>query len=142
MKKGIIVALIIVALIIVGGIILLIGNKGGQNEGQAPGTEEQTAADEEKMVDCGYITEPSCFFDRMATCLPVSATVTGANNVKIEVIVLGKENGTCHFQRKLNDVLNLDCYFPGDGLTPDIIDQTFGNDKGLQDLVDTSCGLK
>ncbi len=78
----------------------------------------------------------------MDKCLPVSAKVTGAGNEVIEIIVLGKENKTCHFQRKINNILNLDCYFPGETITSDIMDQTFGNDKGLQDLVDKSCGLR
>jgi hypothetical protein len=133
MKKFIVVAIVVV-LVVVGGIFLLT-NKGGQKE-------NQSNTDDTKMVDCGQIQDPNCFFNRMGTCLPVSAKVTGSGGESIEVIVLGKENGTCHFQRKINNVLNLDCYFPGEIITPDLIDQTFGNDKGLQDLVDKSCGLK
>ena len=134
MKKGILIAIIAV-LIIAGGAFLLMSNKGGQKE-------DQSYIDDNEMVDCGKIQDPNCFFNRMGTCLPVSAEVTGSGGESIKVIVVGKENGTCHFQRKINDVLNLDCYFPGEILTPDLIDQTFGNDKGLQDLVDRSCGLK
>lgn len=134
MKKGIIIAIVSV-LIIIGGIIFVLDDKGGQKE-------DQSYVDDTKMVDCGQIQDPNCFFNRMGMCLPVSAKVTGSGGESIEVIVLGKENGTCHFQRKINNVLNLNCYFPGEIITPDLIDQTFGNDKGLQDLVDTSCGLK
>lgn len=134
MKKGIIIAIVSV-LIIIGGIFFVLDDKGGQKE-------DQLYVDDTKMVDCGQVEDPNCFFNRMGTCLPVSAEVMGSGGESIEVIVLGKENGTCHFQRKINNILNLDCYFPGEIITPDLIDQTFGNDKGLQDLVDESCGLK
>jgi hypothetical protein len=134
MKKGIIIGVVVV-LIIVGGVFLLMSNKGGQKE-------KQSYVNSPEMVDCGQIQDPECFFNRMGTCLPVSAKVTGSGGESIEVIVLGKENGTCHFQRKINNVLNLDCYFPGEILTPDVIDQTFGTDKGLQKLVDDSCTMK
>lgn len=136
--------MVVVALVIVGGIILLLGNKGGQKETQAPVVENQTNADEQKMVDCGQITEPSCFFNRAEKCLPVTGKLTGTDGSNIDITVLGKENGTCHFQRKVgnNNALNLDCHFPGESITLVIIDQTFGNDRGLQDLVNTSCGLK
>ena len=50
--------------------------------------------------------------------------------------ILGVENEKCHFQRKINNVLSLDCYFPKGTLNMDTLDQTFGNDKGLQKVVD------
>jgi len=76
----------------------------------------------------------------MSSCLPVTGKMTGSDGTtSIEMTVLGIENDTCHFQRKINNVLNLDCYFPSGTLNWDLIDQTFGNDKGLQSVVDDSC---
>jgi len=129
-SKKIIVFIIIIILIIIAGIFLL-GNKGGQR---------QSTNNEGKMVDCGKLEDPGCFVNRMSDCLPTTAKLTATDNkTNIDLIIIGKENGKCHFQRKINDVLNIDCYFPDETITLDILDQTFGNDKGLGDLVDSSC---
>jgi hypothetical protein len=53
--------------------------------------------------------------------------------------ILGVENEKCHFQRKINDVLDLNCFFPKGTMNSDTLDQTFGNDKGLQKVVDDAC---
>jgi hypothetical protein len=82
---------------------------------------------------------PMCFFNRMNECLPVTAQLTGMGGEDIEITILGIENEKCHFQRKVNGVTNLNCYFPKGTLTWDTIDQTFGNDKGLQQVVDDAC---
>ncbi len=95
---------------------------------------------ETEMVDCGKTEDPSCFLKRMNECLPVTAKMIGSDgSTNIEITVLGIENEKCHFQRKLNDVLNLDCYFPKGTMNMDTLDQTFGNDKGLQKVVDDAC---
>ena len=106
----------------------------------------QKSADEEgivsanEMVDCSKIEDPSCFVNRMNQCLPVTAKMSGSDGItRIDITVLGIVNETCHFQRKLNDVLNLDCYFPKGTMNMDTLDQTFGNDKGLQKVVDDAC---
>ncbi|MGB9762430.1 MAG: hypothetical protein ACPLW7_00205 [Minisyncoccia bacterium] len=93
------------------------------------------------MVDCGILTEPTCFFSRMTNCLPVKAQLTVNDGSSIEITILGIENDKCHFQRKINNVLNLDCYFAKGTLNPDTIDQTFGNDKGpeVKKIVDEAC---
>ncbi len=66
--------------------------------------------------------------------------VTGTDGkTAIEISILGIENDKCHFQRKLNNVLSLDCHFPKGTLNMDTLDQTFGNDKGLQKVVDDAC---
>jgi hypothetical protein len=100
------------------------------------------AIDPNQMVDCGEMKDPGCFMNRMNECLPVSAKMIGSDgSTKIEMIILGVENGTCHFQRTVssNSALNLDCYFPKGTMNWDTIDQTFGNDKGLQKVVDNAC---
>ena len=95
-----------------------------------------------EMVDCGKAQDPFCFINRMNQCLPVTTKMTGSDNsTNIEITVLGEVNETCHFQRKINNVLNLDCYFPKGTMNMDTLDQTFGNDKGLQKVVDDNCKL-
>ena len=102
----------------------------------------QQAADNNAMVDCGSSKDPSCFVNRMNQCLPVTAKMIASDgSTSIEITVLGQVNETCHFQRKLNDVLNIDCYFPRGTLNVDTLDQTFGNDKGLQSVVDANCKM-
>lgn len=135
MKNNKILYIIIVILAIViigGGLLLFSGNKDGQKETQAP-------ANENEMVDCGKLENPSCFFNRMNECLPVTAKLTGTDGSNIEITILGIENDKCHFQRKVNGVLNLNCYFLKGTMSWDTIDQTFGNDKGLQKVVDDAC---
>jgi uncharacterized protein YpmB len=138
-RKLIIIAIAIVLVLIVigGGLFFFFSNNGAQKE-------TQTSTTEKGIVDCGNLVEnASCFLNRMNTCLPVTGKLTGTDGSNIEIAILGYENETCHFQRKLNNVASLDCYFPkGTPLTSDLIDQTFGNDKGLQKVVDNSCGLR
>ena len=100
------------------------------------------AAAEQEMVDCSNNEDPFCFVTRMNQCLPVTAKMTGTDGATtIDITVLGQANETCHFQRKINDALNLDCYFPRGTLNMDTLDQTFGNDKGLQKVVDDNCKM-
>jgi len=92
------------------------------------------------MVDCGTGQDPSCFANRMNECLPVTIQMMGGDKTtKIVMTILGVENEKCHFQRKINDVLNLNCFFPKGTMNMDTLDQTFGNDKGLQQVVDDAC---
>ena len=132
MKKGVLIALIIVGVIlivVIGFIILTSGNN----------SQEQNT-DPNQTVDCGKMTNPTCFSNRMSSCLPVTAEMTATDGTtRIDLTILGSVNETCHFQRKISGVLNLDCYFPNGALNWDLIDQTFGNDKGLQSIVDDSC---
>jgi len=100
------------------------------------------AATEQEMVDCSNNEDPFCFVTRMNQCLPVTAKMTASDgSTSIDITILGQVNETCHFQRKVNDALNLDCYFPRGTLNMDTLDQTFGNDKGLQDVVDAACTM-
>jgi hypothetical protein len=91
------------------------------------------------MVDCGELKNPQCFLSRMNSCLPVKAKLTGNDGSSIEMAILGVENEKCHFQRKINSELNLNCFFPKGTLNWETIDQTFGNDHGLQKVVDDAC---
>jgi hypothetical protein len=143
------------AVLIISSLIFVIGASGcsNQNSAQTPANGAASAdsnvsavqkevVDPNKMVDCGEIKDPNCFINRMSQCLPVTATMTGSDgSTKIELIILGVENGTCHFQRTVssNNALNLDCHFPKGTMNWDTIDQTFGNDKGLQKVVDDAC---
>jgi len=100
------------------------------------------ASAEQEMVDCSNNEDPFCFVNRMNQCLPVTTKMTASDNsTSIDITVLGQVNETCHFQRKINGVLGLDCYFPRGTLNMDTLDQTFGNDKGLQDVVDAACKI-
>jgi hypothetical protein len=102
----------------------------------------QQFADENAMVDCSDSKDPSCFVNRMTQCLPVTAKMAASDSsTTIDITILGQVNDTCHFQRKINDVLNLDCYFPRGTLNMDTLDQTFGNDKGLKSVVDSACKM-
>jgi len=149
-----VVIAVLVLAVIGGGLFFFLGNKGGQKEtgageqttaspstaAQTPTTGTQTSAADQTMVDCSGMSDPSCFINRMSQCLPVTAKMTGSDNkTAIEITILGVENDTCHFQRKINDVLNLDCHFPKGTMNMDTLDQTFGNDKGLQKVVDDAC---
>jgi len=135
-----IIIIVLVLIVIGGGSFLFLGNKGTQKETQTPTKETQIPATEEKMVDCGKAEDPSCFIGRANSCLPVKAKMIGSDNkTEIELIVLGIENDKCHFQRKLNGTMDFNCYFPKGTNIMNAIDQTFGNDKGLQKVVDDSC---
>ena len=100
---------------------------------------EGSALDNNIMVDCGKINNPSCFSNRMNECLPVTAQMTATDGARIDLTILGIENETCHFQRKINNVVDMNCYFPKGTMNWDTIDQTFGNDNGLQSVVDNAC---
>jgi hypothetical protein len=127
----VVVIFIIVVLAIV--LFLLFSNR------QTEKTDETLVSDTE-MVDCTGSNDQACFIRRMNSCLPVSIAMTGSDNTtSIRITILGVENEKCHFQRKINDVLDLDCYFAKGTLNTDTLDQTFGNDKGLQAVVDEAC---
>lgn len=145
-KTPYIVVTVLVLAVIGGGLFLFFGSKGTQKETPVPSNEEKatesvtTTPAVEEMVDCGKAEDPSCFLSRMNGCLPVTAKMVGTDGkTNIEITVLGIENDKCHFQRKINDVLDLDCRFPKGTMNMDTLDQTFGNDKGLQEVVDDAC---
>lgn len=103
-------------------------------------TTTTSESDKMIMVDCNNDQDPFCFVNRMNECLPVSITIMGSDNkTKIVMTILGIEDNKCHFQRKINDVLDLNCFFPKGTMNQDTLDQTFGNDKGLQKVVDDAC---
>jgi hypothetical protein len=146
-KISYIVIAVLVLAVIGGGLFFFLGNKGVQKE---TGADQQTTASpstaarmpvaDETMIDCSKTSDPSCFLGRMNGCLPVTAKMTGSDGkTEIEITILGVENEKCHFQRKINNVLSLDCHFSKGTLNMDTLDQTFGNDKGLQKVVDDAC---
>jgi len=99
-----------------------------------------TTTNEQEMVDCSLTKDPMCFVNRMNGCLPVMTRMIGSDNAtNIEITILGQVNETCHFQRKINSAIDLDCYFPKGTMNMNTLDQTFGNDKGLQEVVDSAC---
>ena len=116
----------------------IISNNSNNNQNNL--LQKNTNVDLIQMMDCGKLQNPNCFSDRMINCLPVTAELTATDgSTRIDLTILGIENETCHFQRKVSGILNLECYFPLGKINWDLIDQTFGNDKGLQSTVDTSC---
>jgi hypothetical protein len=130
-KKGSYIIIAILVLIVVGGGIFVLSNKEA---------ERVAGLIETGMVDCGLAKDPTCFANRMNGCLPVTVEMMGSDNTtKIGLTILGVENEKCHFQRKINDVADLNCFFPKGTMNWDVIDQTFGNDKGLQKVVDDNC---
>jgi len=129
MKKWLIVSIIALAFLLVLGFFVLTNNKSSDKDN-----------DPNQMVDCGEMDNPGCFVSRMNVCLPVTGRFTSDGN-NVEMIILGQENETCHFQRRINNVLNLDCYFPKGTMNSDILAQTLGDDKGLQSVVDEACKL-
>jgi len=147
MKNNKIIYIVIAVLVIGGGLFFFLGNKGRQQENKTnqeatttPSTTSQVSLDDKTMVDCGLAKDPMCFINRMNGCLPVTVKMTGSDNTtNIEMTVLGVENEACHFQRKINNVIDLDCFFPKGTMNGDTLDQTFGNDKGLQKVVDDAC---
>ena len=144
-KKSLYVIIGIIVLIVIGGGIFFLTNKGAEKEGEvvpssSTSITSQVPAGDTTMVDCGTAEDPSCFMGRANSCLPVKVKMIGSDNkTEIELIVLGIENDKCHFQRKLNGTLNLNCYFPKETDIWNAIDQTFGNDHGLQKVVDDAC---
>lgn len=132
-NKGLYIIIVIAVLVVIGGGIFFLNNKGTQEGTPTPATENE-------MVDCGQAKDPGCFMNRMNGCLPVTVKMMGSDNITtIELTILGTENEKCHFQRKINNVTDLNCYFPKGTMNWDTIDQTFGNDKGLQKVVDDNC---
>lgn len=139
-KKGLYIGVIILVLLVVVVGLLLLNNNDKKNEGIANQTTTATSADDKTMVDCGLAKDPMCFMNRMNGCLPVTVKMVGSDNTTaIEMTILGVENETCHFQRKINNVMDLNCFFPKGTMNWDTIDQTFGNEKGLQGVVDSAC---
>lgn len=141
MKKGVMIGLVVAGILI----LLIIGFFVLSNRGSEPVSNSQNEnVDADQMVDCGTMNNPSCFQNRMLKCLPVTGTMMGSDGVTpIELIILGVENDTCHFQRKINNVMDMDCYFPKGtenwNNLGDLLGQTLGDDKGLQSVVDESC---
>jgi len=134
-NKVLYVVIGVLALIIIGGAVFFMSN----NEAGQKGIETVQQANGE-MFDCGEASDPGCFMNRMGACSPVTVKMmSNDGKTAIRLSILGVENDKCHFQRKLDEVLNLDCYFPKGTLSWDAIDQTFGNEKGLQSVVDSAC---
>ena len=133
-----IVVIVLALAVISGGLFFFLGNKSALEE---KATEPVAVAPtQEEMVDCGQAQDPGCFMNRMSGCLPVTTKMIGSDGATaIEITILGIENEKCHFQRKINNVVDLNCYFPKGTLNGDTLDQTFGNDKGLQKVVDDAC---
>jgi hypothetical protein len=144
-KKSLYIIIVVLVLIVAGG-LLFFGNKNTQKETGAvqptttsPLTATQAPADDQTMVDCGTAQNPLCFINRMNGCLPVTVKMTGTDKSDIVLTIFGIENNTCHFQRKINGVVDLNCFFPKGTMNTDTISQTFGDDKGLQKVVDAAC---
>lgn len=110
------------------------------NIGTESPDKKEAPANDQAMVDCGLAADPGCFMNRMNSCLPVTTKMTGSDaKTAIEVTILGVENEKCHFQRKINNVMDLNCFFPKGTMNGDTFNQMFGNDKGLQKVVDDAC---
>ncbi|MDD3101576.1 MAG: hypothetical protein PHE59_00285 [Patescibacteria group bacterium] len=129
-----IIITVLVLIIIGGGLFFFLGNNDVRKETQAP----------KGFVDCGETTAyPSCFLNRMNECLPVTEKMmdTDDSGNFIEITILGKENETCHFQAKMNNILISDCYFPKGTLQYNTIWQTLGsyNGSSSQKAVDENC---
>jgi hypothetical protein len=138
-NKTLYIILIILVLVIVGGGILFFSNN-NETQKEVETNQQATTSSDETMVDCSIASDPSCFLNRMNGCLPVTAKMTSSDSKTIiEITILGVQDNKCHFQRKINNALSLDCYFPKGTLNMDTLDQTFGNDKGLQKVVDDAC---
>lgn len=136
MKRGIIIGIIVGIVLILGVGFLVLTN----NENTSGGNDDPKNENPNEMINCGKMDNPSCFANRMNECLPVTGKMIATDGLtEIELTILGIENETCHFQRKINNVVDLNCYFPMGTINWDAIDQTFGNDKGLQKVVDDAC---
>ncbi|TRZ64952.1 MAG: hypothetical protein D4Q79_00335 [Spirochaetia bacterium] len=147
-NKGLYIIIIVLVLAVIGGgLFFFLSNKGTQEKTGAsqpaavsPSTAAQAPVADKTMVDCGTAKDPGCFTNRMNECLPVTTKMTGSDDkTAIEITILGVENEKCHFQRKINNVTDLNCYFPKGTLNMDTFNQMFGNDKGLQKVVDDAC---
>jgi len=125
----------VLVLVIIGGAVFFMSNKAPEQKGIE--TAQQAGGE---MFDCGEASDPGCFMNRMSSCSPVTVKMmSNDGKTSIRLSILGVENEKCRFQRKLDEVLNLDCQFPKGTLNWDTIDQTFGNEKGLQGVVDSAC---
>jgi hypothetical protein len=148
-NKTLYIIITVLVLAVVGGVLFffLSNNKGVQKENEVgqpattlPSTATQAPVADNTMVDCGQAKDPGCFMNRLNECLPVTTKMTGSDSTTaIEVTILGVENEKCHFQRKINNVIDLNCYFPKGTMNGDTFNQMFGNDKGLQKVVDDAC---
>lgn len=146
-KKSLYVIIIILVVIVVGVLVFFLSNKGEQKGIQtetpitnSPSTATETPVVDNTMVDCGEAKDPQCFMNRMSGCLPVTVKMVGSDNkTAIQMTILGVEDEKCHFERKINDVVDMNCFFPKGTMNWDTIDQTFGNDRGLQKVVDDAC---
>jgi hypothetical protein len=128
------IAVFVVLVLVIVGIFVLTNNK-NPSDGNINSQENAN-----QMVDCGKAKDPGCFLNRMGECLPVTAKMTGTDgSTAIDITVLGVENETCHFQRKINNVVDLDCHFQKGTFNGNILDQIFGNDRGLQKVIDDAC---
>ncbi len=145
--KKIIIIIVLILIVVGGGLFFFLGNRGTEKEtgekeqvNTSPSTTAQTVANDQTMIDCGQAQDPGCFMNRMNGCLPVTAKMMGSDGkTSIDITILGIENEKCHFQRKINNSIDLDCYFPKGTFNGNTLDQTFGNDKGLQKVVDDAC---
>lgn len=136
MKK--IIYIVIVILVVGGGLFFFFNNKNTQKENVT--NQPTTPVDDKTMVDCGTAKDPGCFINRMNGCLPVTTKMMGSDNTTaIEITITGVENEKCHFERKINNVADLNCFFPKGTLNTDTLGQMFGTDKGLQKVVDDAC---
>jgi hypothetical protein len=134
-KKGLYIIIAILVLVAVGVVVFLSKDNGAQEKIEEPAAENE-------MVDCGVAEDPMCFMNRMNGCLPVTIKMMASDGTtEIDMTIFGIEDEKCHFQREINNVVDLDCHFPKGTLSWDTIDQTFGNDKGLQQVVDDNCQI-
>ena len=149
MNKKVLYGIIVVLVVVIAGVLLFSGHKVAQKENEVgeptnalPGTTvpAPTPTDDKTMVDCGEAKDPSCFINRMNGCLPVTTKMIGSDNkTAIEITILGVENEKCHFERKINNVTDMNCLFSKGTLNTDTLGQMFGTDKGLQKVVDDAC---
>lgn len=140
MKKIITLSILSVAIIFLAGCGQQKEIETSQKTPAPQPTAVETPVANETMVTCGEKDDPFCFLNRMKGCLPVTTKMTGSDNkTAIEIIILGVENEKCHLQRKINNALDFECYFPKGTLNEDTLGQMFGTDKGLQKVVDEAC---
>jgi len=136
MTKSKILYIVIAALVLVaigGGLFFFLNNKRAQKE---VGVEQSEA-----IFDCSGKSK-DCFLDRMIKCTPVTVETTTASKIIFGVTIFGMENEICHLERKINNVVDLSCYFPYEVLLSkgmDLMAQIFGGDKGLQKEIDAAC---
>ncbi|OGY57091.1 MAG: hypothetical protein A2Y84_00315 [Candidatus Colwellbacteria bacterium RBG_13_48_8] len=148
-NKTLYIIVAVLALVVIGGGLFFLTNNKNAQEGAETNpqgeevlpTANGTPSDKQTMVDCGTgEKDPFCFQNRMNECLPTTVKMMGSDGTtNIELIILGIENDTCHFQRKINNALNLNCFFPKGTMNMDTLNQTFGNEMGLQAVVDAAC---